>query len=116
MALQCETAAKDEIKTQFLTREGNYKLMTSAEYSRPNRLGYSAQGNNTPVKVSFVSLPTTQLCDSLTSSSGCNNNNCNVSDRICFNVGRELYVYSYKGVKKVIESIEIDNYRLSNYC
>jgi len=55
----------EELKTQFMTREGIYRLMTLSEYSRPNRVGYanSAQGGTTagcpggPVKVSFVSLP-----------------------------------------------------------
>ena len=28
---------RDELKTQFMTREGLYKLMTLSEYSRPNR-------------------------------------------------------------------------------
>lgn len=84
MAVQCDGGGKDELKTQFMTREGVYKLMTLSEYSRPNRVGFNAQGN-TPVKVSFVTVPDP-------SGNG---------DRICFNVGRELYVYVYKGVKKV---------------
>ncbi|VDK55698.1 unnamed protein product [Cylicostephanus goldi] len=29
---------KEELKTHFTTREGTYKLMTMAEYSRPNRV------------------------------------------------------------------------------
>lgn len=49
------------------------------------------QGNNVagnaPVRVSFVTLPDED-------SSG-------YRDRICFNVGRELYVYPYGGVSKV---------------
>lgn len=77
---------EDILKTQFATREGLYKLMTSAEYSRPNRVGYTTQAS-TPVKVSFVSLPER--------SSGVS------TDRICFNVGRELFIYNYRGVKKV---------------
>lgn len=32
-----DTAGRDELKTQFVTREGTYQLMTLAEYSRPNR-------------------------------------------------------------------------------
>ena len=28
---------REELKTQFMTREGLYKLMTLSEYSRPNR-------------------------------------------------------------------------------
>jgi hypothetical protein len=88
-SMQSESDKNIEIKTQFVTREGYYKLMTCAEYSRPNRLGYTTQSNNTPVKVSFVAINDT------------NNTTNNTTDRICFNVGRELYVYNYKGVKKV---------------
>lgn len=29
----------------------------------------------------------------------------NLSDKICFNFGKELYVYSYRGVKKVSSHI-----------
>ncbi|XP_015915059.1 WD repeat-containing protein 20 [Parasteatoda tepidariorum] len=86
MAVQCDGGGKDELKTQFMTREGVYKLMTLSEYSRPNKINYNVQGN-TPVKVSFVNMP---------DSSG-------NGDRICFNVGRELYVYMYKGVKKAAD-------------
>ena len=84
MAAQSEGGGKDEIKTQFMTREGTYKLMPLSEYSRPNRVSYNGQAN-TPVKVSFISL----------------NDQSGPSDRICFNVGRELYFYHYKGVRKV---------------
>jgi hypothetical protein len=84
-SMQSESDKNIDIKTQFVTREGYYKLMTCAEYSRPNRLGYSTQSNNTAVKVSFVAINDTNP----------------TTDRICFNVGRELYVYNYKGVKKV---------------
>ena len=44
---------RDELKTQFMTREGTYHLMTLAEYSRPNRVGYANQAANcnAPVKV-----------------------------------------------------------------
>lgn len=72
---------KDEIKTQFATREGTYKLMTLSEYSRPNKTAYNGQGN-TAVRTSFINLDD--------------------GERICFNVGRELYVYPYKSVRKVI--------------
>ena len=85
---------RDDVRTQFSTREGIYKLVTLAEYSRPNRVTYNpiqtqgatiGQGSNPAVRVSFVSLPSdlTGFCD-----------------RICFNYGRELYFYTYKGVKK----------------
>lgn len=85
MAAQSEGGGKEEIKTQFITREGTYKLMTLSEYSRPNRVTYNGQGS-TPVRVSFVSL----------------NDKSEPNDRICFNVGRELYFYTYKGVRKVM--------------
>lgn len=84
-SLGAVTGKEDLPKTQFNTREGSYELMASAEYSRPPRVGYTTQ-SNTPVKVSFVTLP---------DGSGL------TSDRICFNVGRELFIYNYKGVKKV---------------
>lgn len=84
MAVHCEGGGKDDLKTQFTTREGTYKVLSLSEYSRPNRVGYQSQSNS-PVKVSFVSLA---------DSTG-------TEERICFNVGRELYVYMYKGIKKV---------------
>uniref|UniRef100_A0AAY4CI78 WD repeat-containing protein 20 n=1 Tax=Denticeps clupeoides TaxID=299321 RepID=A0AAY4CI78_9TELE len=74
----------NEIKTQFTTREGAYKLLSHSEYSRPNRVPFNSQGSN-PVKVSFVNV----------------NDQSGNGDRICFNVGRELYFYIYKGVRKV---------------
>lgn len=84
MAAQSEGGGKDDIKVQFMTREGTYRLMTLSEYSRPNRVAYNGQ-QNTPVKVSFINVkdPSGQ------------------GDRICFNIGRELYFYMYKGVRKV---------------
>ncbi|XP_077443743.1 WD repeat-containing protein 20-like [Stigmatopora argus] len=76
----------NEIKTQFTTREGVYKLLTHSEYSRPNRVPFNSQGSN-PVRVSFVNV----------------NDQSGNGDRICFNVGRELYFYIYKGVKKAAD-------------
>lgn len=75
-----------DIKTQFITREGLYRLMTLSEYSRPNRVGYQpCQGQAPPlVRVSLVSVP-------------------DQGERICFNHGRELYVYVYKGIKKAAD-------------
>ncbi|XP_064623686.1 WD repeat-containing protein 20-like isoform X2 [Lineus longissimus] len=91
MAAQGEGGGKDEIKTQFITREGTYKLMTLSEYSRPNRVAYNGQAN-TPVKVSFI-----YLNDPSSGQSG---------DRICFNVGRELYFYAYKGAADLTKPID----------
>ncbi|CAG5132921.1 unnamed protein product [Candidula unifasciata] len=86
MASLSEGGGKDEIKTHFVTREGSYKLMQHSEYSKPSRVAFNGQAN-TPVKVSFV-----DVCDGSTS-----------PDRICFNVGRELYVYVYKGLRKAAD-------------
>ncbi|XP_031565691.1 WD repeat-containing protein 20-like isoform X2 [Actinia tenebrosa] len=75
-----------ELKQHFVTKEGVYKLMTLSEYSRPNKMPYSAQQCH-PVKVSFVTVK---------EPGGCN-------DRIAFNVGRDLYFYIYKGVRKAAD-------------
>ncbi|KAK4883772.1 hypothetical protein RN001_000043 [Aquatica leii] len=78
-------AEPGDVKTQFATREGTYRLLTLSEYSRPNRVGYQAQGQSQPqVRVSLVSLP-------------------DQGERICFNHGREIYVYIYKGIKKAAD-------------
>ncbi|KYO45403.1 hypothetical protein Y1Q_0015076 [Alligator mississippiensis] len=76
----------NEIKTQFTTREGVYKLLSHSEYSRPNRVPFNSQGSN-PVRVSFVNV----------------NDQSGNGDRLCFNVGRELYFYIYKGVRKAAD-------------
>ncbi|XP_050529545.1 WD repeat-containing protein 20 [Daktulosphaira vitifoliae] len=83
MSINLDSGCKEQLKTQFVTREGVYKLLTLATYSRPNRIGYNAQ-TNTSVHVSFINY-----IDS-------NGND----DRICFNIGRELFVFYYKGTKK----------------
>ncbi|EDO40241.1 predicted protein [Nematostella vectensis] len=75
-----------EIKQQFVTKEGVYRLMPLSEYSRPNKMPYTVQQCH-PVRVSFVSVK---------EQTGCN-------DRIVFNVGRELYFYIYKGVRKAAD-------------
>jgi len=90
-------AARDELKTQFMTREGTYHLMTLAEYTRPNRVGYANQAanSNAPVKVSFVSG------SGAASSPG--DAPAEAGERIAFNYGRELFVYPYKGVRKAAD-------------
>lgn len=52
---------KDDLKTQFVTREGTYRLITLSEYSRPNRVGYQSNQNNPQVRVSL--LPAKQITD-----------------------------------------------------
>ncbi|XP_055586249.1 WD repeat-containing protein 20 [Uranotaenia lowii] len=133
-----DSSGKDDLKTQFVTREGEYRLMTLSEYSRPNRVGYQNNQSNPQVRVSLVTLPTQSgasntnqeinssqppaaglVCSvsgALPASSGATNINCLEQthqscsgssnstpiggDRICFNYGKELYVYAYRGVKK----------------
>lgn len=51
------TNGKDELKTNFVTREGVYRLLNLSEYSRPNRVGYQSNQNSPQVRVSLVSLP-----------------------------------------------------------
>uniref|UniRef100_UPI00398F342F WD repeat-containing protein 20-like isoform X2 n=1 Tax=Pristiophorus japonicus TaxID=55135 RepID=UPI00398F342F len=77
----------NEIKSQFRTREGAYKLLSLSEYSRPNRVPLSAAQGTNPVRVSLVNVRDQ-------SGSG---------DRICFNVGRELYLYLYRGPRKAAD-------------
>ncbi|XP_061451846.1 WD repeat-containing protein 20-like [Rhineura floridana] len=81
-----EGGGKNEIKTQFTTHEGLYKLLSHLEYSWPNRVPFNSQGYN-PVCVSFVNA----------------NDRSGNSNWRCFNVGRELYFYIYKGVRKTAD-------------
>lgn len=191
MANQLDANVKDDLKTQFVTREGTYRLLTLSEYSRPNRVGYSSNQSSPQVRVSIVTLPNpgkvateagsptggtgsaggaTGTAGAATTTNGTSpassptgaatgggggnlsnggaggdnnysNNNNNSSggggtstvdarlgggismhsmmngsvidqngvatnpivggDRICFNFGRDLYVYSFRGAKKV---------------
>ncbi|XP_066593163.1 WD repeat-containing protein 20 isoform X2 [Prorops nasuta] len=93
MAVQLDGGGKEDLKTQFVTREGAYKLMTLSEYSRSNRVGYTNSQGSVSVRVSFVTLP--DPADP-TGSQG-------LGDRMCFNFGKELYVYVYRGVKKALD-------------
>lgn len=95
MAVQSDSGGKDEVKTQFATREGTYRLMTLSEYSRPNRVGYTGGPGSAQVRVSLVSLPPSR------SELGVDTPPSGPEDRICFNHGKELFVYVYRGIKKV---------------
>ncbi|XP_037963407.2 WD repeat-containing protein 20 [Plutella xylostella] len=96
MAVQSDSGGKDDIKTQFVTREGTYRLMTLSEYSRPNRVGYPSGSGASHVRVSLVSLPPPAAEGAAEGPPGSD-------DRICFNHGKELYVYVYRGVKKAVD-------------
>ncbi|XP_047537013.1 WD repeat-containing protein 20 [Vanessa atalanta] len=97
MAVQSDSGGKDDVKTQFVTREGTYRLMTLSEYSRPNRVGYTSGSGSTHVRVSLVSLPPG------TGGGAPGSDGQGSDDRICFNHGKELYVYVYRGVKKAAD-------------
>lgn len=60
-----ENNGKDDLKTQFITREGCYRLLNLSEYSRPNRVGYQSNQNSPQVRVSFISLPANSSSTSL---------------------------------------------------
>lgn len=121
MQLQSDKTSKfDEIKTQFRAREGYYRLMNSPDYSQRSQraIGFSTGTTNsnssstsnekTCIKISLVS--TNDHNDSITgirhhetarreagyflgSARGSRDK------KICFNVGRELFVYNYDGVR-----------------
>ena len=76
--------SREDIKTQFTTREGMYKLITLSDCLRPSRVPQNGP-TNTPVKLSFLSLGDGE----------------GRGDRICFNIGKELYFYQYAGITKV---------------
>ncbi|CAH0594005.1 unnamed protein product [Chrysodeixis includens] len=97
MAVQSDSGGKDDVKTQFVTREGTYRLMTLSEYSRPNRVGYTSGSGSSHVRVSLVSLPPGP------GSGAPGSDGQGSDDRICFNHGKELYVYVYRGVKKAAD-------------
>ncbi|CAL2045180.1 unnamed protein product [Caenorhabditis brenneri] len=120
--------AREEIKKSFAARDGIYRVVVSAELSRPRPLPHyqmpaglsSAAASQmaiagSTVRVSFLDAPGNSKkrnvigVESLSSSSSHGasasvsqddqNTEDVTSDLICFNVGKELYVYSYRGVQ-----------------
>ncbi|XP_060047893.1 WD repeat-containing protein 20-like [Erinaceus europaeus] len=83
MAMERGGKEMKEMKTQFTTWEGLYKLLLHTEYSRPNLVPFNSQGSN-PVHFSFLNL----------------NDQSSKDDRLHFSVGWELYFSIYKGVLK----------------
>lgn len=86
MAINGDGSGKDEQKTRFSTREGVYSLMPLIEYYRPNRSNFSS----TPIPLNAVHL-------SLVTVPGVRD----YPERLCLNIGKELYIYVYKGIKSV---------------
>ncbi|KAI6228959.1 hypothetical protein M3Y99_01167600 [Aphelenchoides fujianensis] len=101
---------KENVKTQFITREGTYKQMTiSEQLARPHRVA-TTQGSgpafNAPVRVSFVrNLRSVNSLNELNSLRNSLENGSSVgseedengvgADVICFNIGRELFIYNF---------------------
>lgn len=92
MALNGDSSVKDDHKTRFSTREGEYSLMPLIEYYRPNRSNYSS----TPIALNSVQL-------SLVTIPGVKD----YPERLCLNIGKELYIYEYKGIKNVSSTVKI---------
>lgn len=88
--------------------------------SRNLGVGYQSNQSSPQVRVSFVSLQAgqqqqQQLVASPVAAGGGGGINgqdvssisnsvaggCGAQDRICFNIGKELYVYSFKGIRRV---------------
>ena len=78
--------AHHEVKTQFCTKEGLYKQLKLADYSRPIRLVNNAS-NMVPVRLSFVTIKGGSETES--------------EEKIAYNVGRDMYFYNFCGVRKV---------------
>ena len=109
MHLQSDKSHRlDEIKTQFRAREGYYRLMNSPDYSQRSQraMGFSTGGTansnssstnheKTCIKISLVTIDENDQSTAKTHrrSRGARDM------KICFNVGRELFVYNYDGVR-----------------
>lgn len=119
-------ALKDinEIKSQFRTREGFYKLLTLSDSQQRAGLprgpsagvtvgpgagggasvglvqgpgaaaANSSPGFLPPVRVSMVKLKPEEPSED--------------SERVCFNIGRELYFYTYTNIKKVRAPLDLN--------
>lgn len=101
-------AAKEDIKSQFVTREGTYRLLALSEYSRPNRVAYGGgAGGGAPagVRVSLVTLPQAPSQPDPADEAPPPQPPPEDRDRIAFNYGKELYVYVYRGVRKVPSAV-----------
>lgn len=117
----------DEIKTQFRAREGYYRLMNSPDYSQRSQraMGFSTGTTNSNsstathekslIRISLVTIneqidpepdkrQQQQIGSSATNSNSqpmkIHRRSKGARDmKICFNVGKELFVYNYDGVR-----------------
>lgn len=102
----------DEIKTKFRAREGYYRLMNSPDYSQRSQraMGFStgtANSNSsatnhekTCIKISLVTINENNQTTDRNKQQQLYRRSRGARDmKICFNVGRELFVYNYDGVR-----------------
>lgn len=108
MHLQSDKSPRlDEIKTQFRAREGYYRLMNSPDYSQRSQraMAFSSGTANsnssnsnhekTCIKISLVTIDENDR-----NATKAHRRSRGARDmKICFNVGRELFVYNYDGVR-----------------
>ena len=73
-----------ELRTEFSTKEGQYKNVKASEHSRPSRQPLFGK-ELSPVQVSTVSCKDKE----------------GVSEFLLFNSGKELYFYPFDGVGQV---------------
>ncbi|XP_059072117.1 uncharacterized protein LOC131872738 [Cryptomeria japonica] len=110
MQLQSDKSHRlEEIKTQFRAREGYYRLMNSPDYSQRSQraMGFSTGTTNsnssttsnekTCIKISLVTI--NEYNNDIVAGLQLPNSNSARDKKICFNVGRELFVYNYDGVR-----------------
>ncbi|XP_043918573.1 LOW QUALITY PROTEIN: WD repeat-containing protein 20-like [Protopterus annectens] len=110
----------NEIKSQFRTREGFYRLLTLSESRRvgPGLPTSTAPTSTTPGSggpTVVPSVPGVPLGPASGLSSGSlppvrvsmvklqPEDDREEAERVCFNIGRELYFYTYKGIKKAVD-------------
>ena len=77
-----------EVKTHFFTKEGEYRLLQEAVFSRPSRVPFYTVPT-VPVRLSFVTL----------------NNSDGADDRVVFNVDKEVYFFTFCGADEVIDAV-----------
>lgn len=100
VSLSSETCS---LPTSLIAPEGIYRQMTISEYSRLNRMPIN-QGSgplicNAPCRVSFLILNDKEINDERTKKAKIDEcKDLSLVERICFNMGRELYVYEFNGV------------------
>ncbi|KAI3422229.1 hypothetical protein GPALN_012759 [Globodera pallida] len=114
------------IRTSFIAPEGVYRQMTVNEFFRANRIQNQVAGSvcNTPVRFSFLRIPTSRLSyaeEVLPSTSGAAHHQDVVMenqqlpnemsvyvDRICHNIGREIYVLDYTSLVNPSPAKQVD--------